>query len=320
MWTRRLYDHVMDHFTRSSRNVFSGLVLNRKPFAPDDKRLWELSLSSSRALFVIIRGDEILFDSDRTEPLFLDHAILDACHDVTPSALLLGDDGEHSYFALNLDQLPEQARRCLSGLGDFATLRQHVAILPPQTAALLGYARFTAGWHGRTKFCSSCGSPTRSRLGAQAKICTNPACGREHYPRVDPAMIVQVYHGDSCLLARQVNWRPKVYSALAGYVEAGESAEDAVVREVLEETGISVTDIRYHSSQPWPFSGSLMLGFHARATSTHITLDDTELEDAQWFSRRDIPQLLEKGLFALPPTEAIARQLFDAWYHGDGAD
>jgi NAD+ diphosphatase len=142
----------------------------------------------------------------------------------------------------------------------------------------------------------------------------------EHYPRINPAMIVLIHHrddtGERCLLGRQAGWRPRVYSAVSGYVEPGESAEDAVLREVMEETGIAVTDIRYFCSQPWPFSNSLMLGFHARAATTEIRLNDEELEDARWFTRSEIPALLESGEMALPAAETIARHLFDAWYSG----
>jgi NAD+ diphosphatase len=131
-----------------------------------------------------------------------------------------------------------------------------------------------AGWHSQARFCSLCGHPTAPRSGSLAQTCTNPDCGAQHFPRVNPAMIVLVHHadghGERCLLGRQPGWKPRVYSALSGYVEPGESAEDAVLREVMEETGIRVCDVRYHSSQPWPFSDSLMLGFHARATNTDI--------------------------------------------------
>lgn len=136
-------------------------------------------------------------------------------------------------------------------------------------------------------------------------------------------MIVLVHHADArgkrCLLGRQPAWKPRVYSALSGYVEPGESAEDAVLREVMEETGIRIDDVRYFSSQPWPFSDSLMLGFHARALDTEIRLDEAELEDARWFSRHEIPGLLDSGELVLPSPETIARRLFDAWYSDENA-
>ena len=304
----------MDHYSRSALNTFAGLVLNRKPLpdAPD------LPDALDRAIYVVVRGDEILFDAALHEPLLLAPPMLGQCHEAHMQALHLGDDGHRSYFAINIERLPPGAAQCLGSLGSFSPLRQHAAILPGQMAALLGYARSVAGWHSLARFCSLCGHPTMPKPGSLAQTCTSPDCGAQHFPRVDPAMIVLVHHtdsqGDKCLLGRQAAWRPRVYSAISGYVEPGESAEDAVLREVMEETGIAVTDVRYFSSQPWPFSGSLMLGFHARATTTRIRLDATELEDARWFSRHEIPQLLASGEFVLPSAETIARHLFDAWY------
>lgn len=275
-------------------------------------RHWEQALRSGT--FIIVQGDDILFDPVDQSPLFLDHRTLRAC--ASPDPLFLGHDGRTAYFVLDLDQLSDRSRRCLSGLGVLSALRRHAALLPAETAALLGYARAVSGWHARSRFCSRCGHPTRSNPGAQRRTCTNPDCGQEHFPRVDPAIIVLVHHEDRCLLGRQAGWKPRVYSALAGYVESGESAEDAVVREIKEEAGIVVEDIRYHSSQPWPFSGSLMLGFHARAVTLDIRLCDQELEDAKWFALREIPTLVENGTLVLPSRETIARRLFDAWVSG----
>jgi NAD+ diphosphatase len=308
----------MDHYTRSARNIFSGLTLNRR--SPHSEGGPTRGAAPERAAYVVVRGDEVLFDAGRNEPLLLAGRMLGDCGQAHQEALPLGDDGRSSYFAISIERLPASTAQCLGTLGTFLHLRQQAAILPAQTAALLGYARAVAGWHNQTRHCSACGHPTLPKPGSLAQGCTNPGCGREHFPRVNPAMIVLVRHtdrdGDRCLLGRQHGWKPRVYSALSGYVEPGESAEDAVLREVMEETGIAVEDIRYHSSQPWPFSDSLMLGFHARATITDIRLDD-ELQDARWFRRRDIPALLDSGELALPAAETIARNLFDAWYAGE---
>lgn len=308
----------MDNYSRSALNTFAGLVLNRKPLPCPDAPDW--GLTSGRALYVVVRGDEILFDAARNEPLLLAAQMLGECDQGHLQAMLLGEDGSSRYFAINIERLPASTTQCLGSLGVFVPLRQHAAALPNQMAALLGYARAVAGWHSLARFCSLCGHPTAIRPGSLAQTCTNPACGAQHFPRVNPAMIVLVHHagthGDKCLLGRQSTWKPRVYSALSGYVEPGESAEDAVLREVMEETGIKVCDVRYFSSQPWPFSGSLMLGFHARATTTDIHIDETELEDARWFARHEIPALLASEEFVLPSTETIARHLFDAWYLG----
>lgn len=304
----------MDHYTRSARNTFAGLRLDRKPFARHDKHGLDEHLTSPRAAFVVVRQDEILFDPVSGGPLLLGHRELIHCADLRESVLLLGADEHASYFALDYFRLSARTGNCLDGLGAFEKLRQHTAILPPDQAALLGFARAAVGWNQSARFCSACGQPTQSDPASLARICSNPACGKHHFPRVDPAMIVLIHRDDQCLLGRQDSWRPRMYSAIAGYVEPGESIEDAVYREAWEETGIRVHDIRYHSSQPWPFSGSIMLGFHAQAENTDIRLADQELEDARWFSRAEIPALLDSGALVLPPTDTIARHLFEAWF------
>lgn len=310
----------MDNYTRSARTAYSGLILNRKPSRPGEAPA--APQASARDAFIVVRGDEVLFDADQAEPLLLTPPMLAGCEGVRLETMLLGGDEETTYFAVSFDRLPAGTARCLSTLGTFLPLRPQTAILPARTAALLGYARSVASWHSQTRFCSLCGHTTTPRPFSLAQVCTNPECGMEHYPRINPAMIVLVHHedegGERCLLGRQAGWKPRrVYSAVSGYVEPGESAEDAVMREVMEETGIAVTDIRYFCSQPWPFSDSLMLGFHARATTTDIRLDEAELEDARWFLRDEIPSLLESGELALPAAETIARHLFDAWYSRD---
>jgi NAD+ diphosphatase len=308
----------MDHYTRSARTAFSGLILNRRPQGPAGPAD---GLDVPRKAYIVVRGDEVLFDTDRDTPLLLTPRMLAGCREPLVETMPLGDDGVTSYFALSLDRLPGETANCLSTLGTFLPLRPQTALLPPSTAALLGYARMVADWHNRTRFCSLCGHPTAPRPLSLAQVCTNPDCGMEHFPRINPAIIVLVHSGERdgerCLLSRQPSWKPRMYSAVSGYVEPGESAEDAVPREVMEETGVAVTDIRYFCSQPWPFSNSLMLGFHARATTSEIRLDDVELEDARWFFRREIPALLNSGELLLPGPETIARHLFDAWYSGD---
>ena len=305
----------MDHYSRSARTAYSGLNLNRKPRTPQSP---DDVAGPARQAFIVVRGDEVLFDPDQDAPLLLTPGMLADCSEILEETIPLGDDGETHYFALSLDRLAGNTAHCLTAMGTFFHLRARTALLPPATAALLGYARTAADWHSRTRFCSLCGHPTTPRPFSTARVCTNPDCGAEHFPRVNPAMIVLVHRqeGDEeyCLLSRQNGWKSRVYSAVSGYVEPGESAEDAVVREVMEETGIAVTDIRYFCSQPWPFSNSLMLGYHARATTSRIRLDEAELEDARWFARSDLPNLLSSGELVLPASETIARHLFDAWY------
>lgn len=189
----------------------------------------------------------------------------------------------------------------------FAELRPLASELPASEASLIAYARALNLWHTAHRFCSRCGSPTVATRAGHARRCQ--ACGHQGFPRLDPAVIVLVHDGERALLGRQASWQPGRYSTIAGFVEPGESLEDAVRREVHEETGIAVHDILYHSSQPWPFPSSLMLGFTARGGMAPPVLHDGELEDARWFTRGQ----LRAGEVLLPPPEAISRQLIDSW-------
>ncbi len=201
----------------------------------------------------------------------------------------------------------------LAAAGKFVDLRTTGPLLPQETGALLAYARGLVWWHQRHRFCGVCGHPTRSIEAGHQRICQNEACGTRHFPRTDPAVIVLVHDGDRCLLGRQSIWPPGMHSVLAGFVEPGENLEFAVAREIWEESRISVTDIRYQSSQPWPFPQSLMIGFTARATSTDIQVAQDELEDAAWYTREQLLASPEDETFRLPRKDSIARRLVDEW-------
>lgn len=189
----------------------------------------------------------------------------------------------------------------------FEELRPLVAMLPEDQAQLLVYARALLVWRSRQQYCGVCGAPTAARSAGHVLVCTR--CGTDFFPRIDPAIIVLVSDANRALLGRQSSWAPGRYSALAGFVEAGESLEEAVVREVHEETGTRVTWVRYFASQPWPFPASLMLGFHAHARVMPVQLDG-ELEDARWF---ELEQLKAAPEGLLPPPHTIARRLIEAW-------
>ena len=178
--------------------------------------------------------------------------------------------------------------------------------------SLCAHARALSLWHDATLYCSRCGAASRPEAGGNARRCINPECGQDLFPRTDPAIIVLVASGDRCLLGRQPSWPGGLYSTISGFVEPGESLEDAVRREVYEETNIRVGAVRYHSSQPWPFPSSLMLGFVAEANSEAIILNDGELEDARWFSREE----LIAGNVDLPMHLSIARRLVDHFVDG----
>jgi len=216
----------------------------------------------------------------------------------------LGELGEQQYFAVVTATPPD------NGVG----LRQVGALLDDRDAGLLVTAVALANWHRTHTHCPRCGLPTVPTSGGWLRTC--PADSSEHYPRVDPAVIMLVHDGaDRCLLGRQASWPPARFSTLAGFVEPGESAEHAVAREVAEEAGVLVEDIRYTASQPWPFPSSLMLGFSARAANAEEPrLLDGELAEARWFSRAE---LSGDSAPRLPPPVSIAHRLITAWVQAD---
>jgi NAD+ diphosphatase len=208
-----------------------------------------------------------------------------------------------------LIDLPADSPVLLPEATQLAELRPLVASLPAPESALLAYARGICLWRARQRFCGVCGQPTRPMRGGHVLRCTHPQTPHDFFPRLDPAIIVLVTDGDRALLGRQASWPPGRYSTIAGFVEPGESLEDAVAREVREETGVDVDEVSYHSSQPWPFPASLMLGFRATAGAQREIQRGSELADVQWFGRAD----LLAGKILLPPPQAIARRLIGAW-------
>ncbi|MFT5176200.1 MAG: NAD+ diphosphatase [Gammaproteobacteria bacterium] len=204
--------------------------------------------------------------------------------------VLLGQLDGHTCFAVPLDLSEQEADGLQGEHARFSDLRRNAALLRPEHGALLAYSRAMLFWQRRHRFCGDCGAATRSEETGHVRACTDSACAAKIFPRTDPAIIVLTTDPSNarCLLGRQRTWVPGMYSCLAGFVEPGESLEQAVLREVHEQSGIDIASVRYRSSQPWPFPSSLMLGFRALASSVTIERGGEELEDARWFTREDL--------------------------------
>ena len=231
--------------------------------------------------------------------------------DVPASFLGIANDRPH--FLLTVDNA-DLARELETQLGaNRLGLREAGLLLPSDEAGLFAYAKGLVHWQRETRFCAYCGSPLQLVSSGHRAQCTNTACGRMHFPRTDAAIIVIVEHEGACLLGRQVGWPKGRYSTLAGFIEPGESLEDAVRREVAEESGVIVGEVHYHSSQPWPMPASLMVGFTAKAIDPTIRLRDRELEDARWFTPQQIVDGLADGSFGVPSRLSVSYQLLASW-------
>jgi NAD+ diphosphatase len=294
--------------------LFSGAFLDRRAELRDDPGWIAAARTDPDTLYALTDGPRHLVDVGvATDVALLRNGdqLVSAAGD--QALTLLG------WFRGARTVLIEFAADALSGTPpglpaatELRELRPLAPMLPADAASLLAYARALVLWRARHLFCGVCGAPNIKARAGHVMRCSRPGCGTENFPRLDPAIIVLVTDpsGERALLGRQAAWPAGRYSTIAGFVEPGESLEDAVVREVAEETGVLVGEVRYDSSQPWPFPSSLMLGFHAVAHTEAITLRDGELEDARWFTRAEVAA----GHPALPPPGAISARLIDAWF------
>jgi NAD+ diphosphatase len=311
-----------------TRITYAGGRLDRA----GDRRKDEAWLAAARArddvrLVPVAREASLVVERDGAREAALCPAdLVDPA--TAPGWIFLGLDGGAPRFAVDV---PDDARAAVAAAcgGEFEDLRRVGPLLAADDAALLAYARGMVGWHRRTRHCGGCGAATEPRQAGHVRVCA--ACGVEQYPRTDPAVIMLVHRAAAdgeparCLLARSPRFQPGMYSTLAGFVEPGESLEDAVARETLEETGVRVGRVTYVGSQPWPFPSSLMLGFRAEAETTALTIDGEEIADARWFTAAELATFGEWGdegaALRLPRRDSIARLLVDGWIAdvtGDG--
>jgi NAD+ diphosphatase len=294
------------------RNILAGQYVDRAAHLRKDPAWFANALADERSRYLPVwNSRNLIVEGEAPRAALLELGAVPEALRNDNDLIHLGRYGDISVFAYEIESTePPQ----LGASRHFEDLRVLASMLSPTEAGLLGYARGMVLWRARHRFCGICGAATLAARGGHVLICTNPACRHEQFPRTDPAVIVLVSDGARALLGRQASWPVGRYSTIAGFVEPGESLEDAVAREVFEETGIEVDQIEYHSSQPWPFPSSLMLGFTAHALTTQILRRDDELEDAQWFTRAD----LASGRPLVPPGVSISFRLIEHWFDAGG--
>lgn len=271
-------------------------------------------LTSSPQFIFTWTGNNLFSQTLEKRPLLIEVPEPDKVSD----PIFVGTHGERvTLFAADLTDsgTEEEALGILglnAGIARFVPLRQFDGFLSAEERALLFYAKAMTHWHKEQRFCGRCGSRTLPEQAGHVLACTNPECAKKHFPRTDPATIMLVHCGDECLLGRQAAWPKGIYSTLAGFVEAGERLEEAVFREVKEESGIEVKEIRYFDSQPWPFPQSLMLGFYAEAEKQTVTVG-AELDDVRWFGLPEAREVLGRLAARFPHLDTIARRLIRHW-------
>jgi NAD+ diphosphatase len=294
----------MRHIIPARPNPYSGGALDRAAHLREDEAfLAKAAADPASRITYVWQGKHLLNHGEAPTA-----HLLPVRGDETP-ALFLGLHEDIPLFAQDLSALAEPPSL---GGGAFHDLRGIASLLPADHAAILATARGMLHWHATHRFCPYCGNALRPVRGGWVLHCD--ACGREQFPRTDAAVIMLITKGEKLLLGQSHRFPPEFnfYSTLAGFVEPGEALEDAVRREVFEEVGVHVGEVMYHSSQPWPFPASLMLGYYGEALSEEITLQESEMRDAKWFTAADIANRKTLG-FELPPRDSIARALIEDW-------
>ena len=310
-------DFLMLSETKAPETLaFAHCTLDRAAHRREDAAFLEDAFNARSGRSYAVCGDHVVLRDERPlDPLF---AAADLPEWGLRERVFLGLDGEAARFATLYDPAASEALAAIMGVA-LVPLRQAAIerLLSSEHLSALATGKALLHWHATHRFCAACGAPSNLVHGGWRRDC--PACNAQHFPRTDPVVIMLAVDGDRCILGRQARFPPGNYSCLAGFCEPGETMEDAVRREILEESGIRTGRVRYLATQPWPFPASLMIGALAEATSETIVRDETELEDVRWFSRAEVVTMLRgehPGGLRTPASFAIARHIIKAWAEG----
>jgi NAD+ diphosphatase len=297
-------------------NVFAGNPLDRASDRRADAEWVAEKLAHPDSLALAIWNGKPMVETTKdgqAQIAYLSAKLAGELSDGAERLLFMGLWKGTAVFALDFDGTADPADGPLEGLGRFEDLRAIALTLPEADAAILATAKSMFEWRRRHRHCSVCGQPSEAAEGGWKRVC--PACKAEHFPRTDPVVIMLAWKGDRCLLGRQAAWPKGTYSALAGFLEPGESIEEACARELMEEAGLRATSVAYHSTQPWPYPSSLMIGLIAEVENDDAVADQAELDEVRWFTRQEARALIDGSLAGAraPGKLAIAHQLIKAW-------
>jgi NAD+ diphosphatase len=302
----------LDAFT----NVFAGNPLDRASYQRSDTDWVKQKIADPDSLAMVLwNGKPMVEDRNGggSQIAYVRAAMAEELSDAGERLLFMGLWKETAVFALDMEGQLDPADGPMQGMGRFEDLRAIALELPAGDAAMAATAKAMFEWRRRHRYCANCGQPSEPSDGGWRRQC--PACKTEHFPRTDPVVIMLAIRDDRCLLGRQAAWPKGMYSALAGFLEPGESIEEACAREIFEEAGLRTARVRYHSTQPWPYPSSLMIGLIAEVEEGEATPDQTELEEVRWFTREEARALIGVKLpgARAPGSVAIAHQLIKAW-------
>jgi NAD+ diphosphatase len=301
------------------RNTFAGNPLNRVSDRRIDPAWIAAKLAASDSLAVALWNGKPLLENGADGPqiAYLPARMAEDLAGGPERILFLGLSDETAVFAIDIEETADPTEGPLKGMGAFEDLRAMALRLPTHEAAITATAKQMFEWRRRHRYCANCGQPSEVADGGWKRQC--PACKVEHFPRTDPVVIMLAVHEGRCMLGRQEVWPAGMFSCLAGFLEPGESIEEACARELYEEAALEAVRVRYHSTQPWPYPSSLMIGLIADVAHDQAAPDQTELAEVRWFTKAEARDLLAgkmNGTF-VPPPMAIAHQLLKAWAEED---
>lgn len=322
----------MDHLSRSLLNTFTAQPLDRSAHGRKNSDWLTAQAANTKSYYVIFDGHSVV--TVNRIPLVLSHVQFQTL-DFADEPALLGLLKTHDapVFMLNVTEPADTLAVVLDGLSEIidpislsvtplreppviesVSLREIARDIDHDLASLYSYASLLNHWHICTRFCTRCGSTLVKKEGGSMQQCSSESCAHIEFPRINPAVIMRVTMGNKILLARQANWPEHRYSVLAGFVEVGETLEHAVAREVMEEVNIPVENINYHSSQPWPFPNSFMLGYTAEASSASFDLEQDDIEHALWLTAEEMKERMREGTVLPPPDLSISYSLINDWF------